>query len=307
MVAVGGYVVAGWSVFDAFFMFVITVFGIGYEEVKPINTPTLQMFTILIIVAGTSSVVYIVSGLIQVMTQGEIQRALGARRMTRGIETQKEHAIICGYGRLGQILARDLKAENYPLVIIDEDMDRMREADEEGFLVRHGDAEEEEVLISAGIKRAKFLATVLPNDADNVFITLTARNLNSGLTIISRGELPSTERKLRQAGADHVILPPTIGGSRIAELILHSDGGLSRGHLRDHGLALVEVLVTSELDIAGETVAEVCAKSAFSVVAIRKQGGGTSQMPEGEERVEVGDTLVIISGETEKPVFGGSD
>lgn len=308
----GGYIATGWSALDALYMFVITVFGVGYGEVHEIDTPWLKAFTIFVIVSGTSSVIYIVSGLIQLMTQGEIQRALGARRMTRGIETQKEHAIICGYGRLGQILARDLKAGGFPLVIIDQDADRMREADEEGFLVLYGNAEEEDVLESAGIKRASHLATVLPNDADNVYITLTARNLNKDLTIISRGELPSTEKKLRQAGANHVILPPTIGGSRIAELILHpgeqKDRKGPRANLRAHGLVLVEVSVTEELGLAGKTVADLRAENGcdFSVVALRKHDGETVQTPQGDARVDEGDTLVVVSAESDQPTFGPS-
>jgi voltage-gated potassium channel len=307
VVAVSGYVIAGADALSATYMYVVTVFGIGYDEIVPTTSPGLRIFNIFVIISGTSSVIYIVTGLIQMMTHGEIQRALGARRMTRGIEVQEGHVIICGYGRLGQILARDLRSSNFPLVILDENEERIAMAESEGHLVLRGDADEEEALVRAGIKRAKFFATVLPHDADNVFITLTARNLNSGLTIISRGELPSTEQKLMQAGADHVILPPTIGGSRIAELILHPDeGGAGGGNLGEHGLGVEEVVVTSGMGIADKALGDFVGEegNGFSVVALRRGDGSILKMPGRDRVVGVGDTLVVVCAKGVRPAFG---
>ncbi|KAM3095708.1 NAD-binding protein [Phormidesmis sp. 146-35] len=170
--AVIGYVMAGWSVLDSVYMVVITTFGVGYGEVRPIDTPDKKILTILVIVAGTSSAVYMVGGFVQMITEGEINKALGARKMTRAIETLEQHVIICGFGRMGQILARKIADANLPFVVIDNNPERIAKAETLNYLVRLGSATDEAILYAAGIDRAKVLATVLPDDAVNVFITL---------------------------------------------------------------------------------------------------------------------------------------
>ena len=219
--ATAGYMLAGWSLMDAVYMVVITTFGVGYGEVHPITSTTLRIFTIGVIVAGTSSVVYMVGGFVQMITEGEINKALGARRMTRSIETLEHHVIICGFGRMGQILARKMLDANIPCVIINNNADRIAMAESSGYLIRIGNATDEAILHAAGIDRAKVLATVLPDDAANVFITLTARELNPKLMILARGELPSTEKKLRLAGANQVVLPAAISALRMSHMITH--------------------------------------------------------------------------------------
>lgn len=221
IVAVSGYVLAGWSLLDAVYMSVITMFGVGYGEVQPVTSPTLRVFTILVIVAGYTSVVYIVGGVVQMVTEGEINKALDSRRMTREIATLQQHVIICGFGRIGETLARRLAKAKQQFIIIDSSSDHTAKAEAEGYLVFNGNATDEGVLHSVGISRAKVLATVLPDDAVNVFITLTARELNPAMLILARGESPSTEKKLRLAGADHVVLPASIGAERMAHMITH--------------------------------------------------------------------------------------
>jgi len=155
------------------------------------------------------------------VTEGEVNRALGIRRVTHSIKSLNQHVIICGFGRIGQMLARKMTEAKRPFVIIDSNTERMAQAEAMAYLVLSGNATDEEMLQAAGIERAKFLATVLPEDADNVFITLTARELNPNLVILAQGELPLTEKKLRLAGADHVVLPATISALRMAHMITH--------------------------------------------------------------------------------------
>lgn len=291
ILAVLGYVSVGWSILDSIYMVVITVFGVGFGEVNPLDTPYKKIFTILVICAGTSSVVYMVGGFIQMITEGEINKALGARRMTRTIETLSQHVIICGFGRMGQILARKLLDAEIPFVVIDNNPERIARAEAHNYLVRVGNATDETILHTAGIDRAKVLATVLPDDAANVFITLTARELNPKLMILSRGELPSTEKKLRLAGADQVVLPATISALRMSHMITHpatldflnqDDGRSSLNEL----LAQVDVQV-DELAIAhgspmvGATIEdiEVRGKGTFIIVALRKADGTTLTHP----------------------------
>ncbi|MGB8700799.1 MAG: potassium channel family protein, partial [Thermosynechococcaceae cyanobacterium] len=221
LAAIIGYMHAGWSWQDAVYMVVITVFGVGYGEVRPIATPTLRWLTIGVIIAGTTSAVYIVGAFIQMITEGEINKVIGVRRMTREIEALRKHVIICGFGRIGQILARQLHQAQLSFVIIDHDKERVDLAESLGYLIKFGNATDEIILMEVGIHRANVLATVLPDDATNVFITLTARELNSSLQILARGELPSTEKKLKLAGADQVVLPASISAQRISYMITH--------------------------------------------------------------------------------------
>ncbi|MBM4201886.1 MAG: potassium channel family protein, partial [Gammaproteobacteria bacterium] len=213
-----GYQSFGCQPLDALYMVVITVFGIGYGEFCPI-TDTGRWFTMFVIVTGTGSVLFTFGGFIQLMTEGELHRALDQRRKTRDIAGLHDHIVICGYNHIGQVLARQLLAAERPFVIVEESSQALTLAEEAGYRVCQGLATDEQTLLLARVDHARVLATVLPDDADNLFITLTARGLNSELVILARGDVPSTEKKLRQAGADHVILPATISGMQMANLI----------------------------------------------------------------------------------------
>lgn len=315
IIAVVGYVIAGWSLLDAIYMSVITIFGVGYGEVRPINSPALRVFTILVIVAGYTSVVYIVGGFVQMVTEGEINKALNTRRITREIETLEQHVIICGFGRIGQILAWRLTKAKQPLLVIDSSSDRVAKAEAKGYLTKLGNATDEAVLYSSGIKRAKALATVLPDDAVNVFITLTARELNPALMILARGELPSTEKKLRLAGADRVVMPASIGADRIAQMITHpaamdflnEDDGR---HTINELLAQIdfqmdELAILQDSPLAGKTVSEmeVRGKGAFLIVALRKTDGTTIVHPQHEILLEAGDTVIVMGHRGDIPQF----
>ena len=154
LVAVVGYVVAGWELSDSIYMVVITIFGVGYGEVQPIESLGLRAFTILVIVSGYGAVIYTVGGVMQMLIDGELNNALGARRMLNEIKGLSEHTIVCGFGRMGTILARDLTAAEKPFVVIDAEAARLTVAEELGYRVLHGDATEETVLERAGILRA---------------------------------------------------------------------------------------------------------------------------------------------------------
>jgi Trk K+ transport system NAD-binding subunit len=244
--------------------------------------------------------------LVQVFTLSQIQTLLGSNRVKTDINKLKGHVIVCGFGRIGVMLARDLKAGGAAFVILERDEARLTEARDQGYLVWQGDATDEAALQAVGIDRASVLATVLPDDAANVFITLSARSLNPALRIISRGEAPSTETKLLQAGASQVILPTHIGAERIAELILFPETArFIRGSermrdfekvLRDLGLEM-EVLAASEGTAAvGMTIEqlETQARGAFFVVQINRRNGDPVTRPPGDMPIEVGDGLVVV-------------
>ena len=212
------YLRAGWSFGDAIYMVTLTVYTVGYGEVRPIDTPYLHAITMATMVFGCTGMIVLTGALVQLFTVLQLRELLGGNRMQSRIENLAGHVIICGYGRIGVMLARELAQAGTPLVILDKRPDKLAEAEAAGHLCFNGDATEEAALLTAGIARARVIATVLPDDAANVFITLSARNLNETIEIIARGEAPTTERKLRHAGANQVVLPTHIGAERIARL-----------------------------------------------------------------------------------------
>ncbi|MGP1385204.1 MAG: potassium channel family protein [Thainema sp.] len=315
IVAMTGYMLAGWTPLDALYMVIITIFGVGYGEVKPLESPALKIFTILVIIAGTSSAVYIVGGFVQLVTEGEINRALTRKRMTREIDNLNQHAVICGFGRIGQMLARRLQESQQPFVVIDNDPDRMTEAEEMGYLTCRGNATDEAILKTAGIERAKTLATVLSDDALNVFITLTGRELNPGLVILARGELPSTEKKLRLAGANHVVLPASIGALRMAQLITQpttmdflaqSDRRSDLNELlADIDIQMDEFAIPYDSPLIGGTIGdiEMRGKGTFIIVALRQNSGAVMIHPDREVHLAAGDTVLIMGHCGDLPKF----
>ena len=309
-----GYVAAGWSVDDAFYMVVITVFSVGYGEVEPITTWPVRVLTILLIVAGYGAVIYTVGGFIQLVVDGELNRALGARRMSKDIDRLSGHTIICGYGRMGTTLARELRDAGHPFVAIDTMGGVSAFVDgEDDYLVIHGDATEEDVLERAGIRRAGMLAAVLSDDAVNVFVTLTARAMNPDLTIIARGEDRRTESKLRSCGADTVVMTTTIGAAKISQLILRptadelldrlTDGSDAAVDLDHIGLRFDELLIENGSSLADSTLGEIEVRGAhaYLVVGIRGADGTTVMHPPTDTVVHAGDVVVVLGYEDDIP------
>jgi Trk K+ transport system NAD-binding subunit len=304
MLAIVAYVACGWSLGDALYMVVTTVFTVGYGEVRPVASPALRAITMGLILFGCTGMLFLTGALVQLITASQFQQFLGVRRMQKDIDALSGHVIVCGYGRIGLMLARDLRAGGTRFVVIERSEERAAEARAQGLLAMAGDATDEDCLRAAGILRAHALATVLPDDAANVFITLSARSLNRTLTIIARGEAPSTENKLLQAGAHRVVLPTHIGAERIAELLLFpqlaelvNDGerGLGRD-LRRIGLELEVVAAGAGSRCVGTTVAalEVAAGGAFLVVGLQRRDGSSILAPAGDMVIEAGDGVAIV-------------
>lgn len=307
-----GYAAAGWSLTDAFYMVVITVFSVGYGEVHPIDTAALHALTVSLIVLGCTGMIFMTGALVQLLTASEIQRFLGFKRMKNEIEHLEGHVIVCGFGRIGNMLARELQVARTRFVIVDRSEARAAEARALHYLCVQGEATDENVLREAGVTRARVLATVLPDDAANVFITLSARSLAKSLHIIARGEVPSTEGKLLHAGANEVVLPTHIGAERMAELILYPktaalvrDQEGMRGFERSlHTLGLeLQMLPTAvESRFVDQTIEEIerAAGGAFLIVAVNRKDGSTITRPPASTRIEAGDGVVLIgrSGQT---------
>lgn len=315
ILAVVGYVFFGWTILEAIYMVVITIFGVGYGEVKPLETAPEKIFTILVILAGTSSALYIVGGFVQMVAEGEINRAFDAQRKRNNIANLNNHVIICGFDRIAQVMARQLAQANRSFVIIESYEEKIAIAESQGFLVQAGDPTSENILQSVGIQNAEVLATVLPDDATNVFITLTARELNPNLLILARGEAPSTEKKLRLAGANHVILPSTVSGIQMANLITRptSTDFLSQKDqqnslndlLAQIDVQIDELTISNHSPLGGKTVREleIRGKGAFIVVALRRSNGELLTHPHSSLILTIGDTLIVLGHQEELPKF----
>jgi voltage-gated potassium channel len=302
-VAVGGYVHAGWNVADSVYMTVTTIFTVGYGEVKPIDTPELRGITIALIMLGCTGMIFLTGSLVQLISASQFAGLLDQRRMNARISDLRGHVIICGFGRIGAMLSRELSAARMPFVVVEKSDANFAAAHDAGFLCLQADAVEEESLRRAGIEKARALATVLPDDAANVFITLSARSLNRGLTIIARGEMPATERKLLYAGADRVVMPAHIGAERIAQVILFgsTDGTLPprqvEAELARFGLGIDMLVAEQGSAWAGLTVQEVerLAENAFLVIAVQRAGTGGRDRAQATTRIEAGDGIVVLS------------
>ena len=300
------YVGVGWSLGDALYMVIITVYTVGFNEVHPIDTVVLRTITLSTVVLGCTGVIFLTGALVQFITLNQINQILGLKRMSSQIDKLSGHVVICGFGRIGLMLAQELEAGGANFVVLEQEDAKVDQARSLGYLCIQADATDEAALRQAGIVRAGTLATVLPNDAANVFITLSGRSLNPKLEIIARGEASSTESKLLQAGANKVVQPTHIGAERIAELILYQDTAkLIRGTetmrnfekvLLNLGLDMDVVAVAPDSRAAFQTIAamEKLASGAFFIVQINRRDGEVLVQPEQDTRIEPGDGLVLI-------------
>jgi voltage-gated potassium channel len=311
--AVLGYVVSGWSWLDSLYMVVITISGVGYGEVRPVETPELRWMTITLIVLGYMAAIYTVGGFAQLVIDGELSRVLGVRKMQKEIERLKQHVVICGFGRMGSKLAEALAMRGKPLIVIDQDQACVDAARSFGCLAIHGNATEEQVLRDAGVERASTLTTVLSNDVSNLFITITAHELNPKLEILARAEQTSTIKKLRQVGASKVILPANIGADRLAQMILRPSAesllrqaelpeGLNED-LASLGLRLDELEIQPRSPLVGGSLADLDArgKMPFLIVALRNADGDVHLNPASDHPLTQGDSVVILASEAHIP------
>ena len=304
---------AGWELADSIYMVVITIFGVGYGEVQPIESTSLRALTIAVIISSYAAVIYTVGGFMQMLIDGELNRALGARRMQKEIEQLRGHTIVCGMGRLGTILINELLAAGKPFVAIDTDDDRLSAAEARGCLVVHGDATDEQTLEQAGIRHASMVATVLSEDTTNVFVTITAREMNPDVMIIARGENPRTEKKLLGCGANKVVLPAAIGAQKVAQLIIRPTAENMLHQITQHsnmiddldhvGLQFDELEVLPESPLINRALSEIEIRGnhGFLIVGIRHANGHNELNPASTTVLAAGDTVIVLGHKDDLP------
>ncbi len=294
-----GYLLLGWPIGDALYMVVITLSTVGYGEVRPINSFGLRLHTMLTILFGYVSVGYTLTGVLGFIAEEELQRYVGHQRVKRQIESLSGHIIVTGLGRIGSLVCNELEAAGEPFVLVEQNPEKIALIESRGWLYINGDATEEKVLQEAGLLRARALVTAIPSDAVNVFIALTAREMAPKVQIIARAEEPSTQKKLRQAGADHVVLPTAIGAQRIAS-ILTNPTAVKFTELVTHraslAIEMADVDVQDPGAFVGRTLREmdIGRRTGVMVIAVKRADGRVEFPPSGNEPFGAGDVIVVL-------------
>jgi voltage-gated potassium channel len=298
-IGIFGYMtISGMSFTDAFYMTAITLSTVGYREVVPL-TPAAQLFTVGLIFSGLGVVLYGASLVAGDVIEGRLQRVFGRRRVQRQIGQLADHYVVCGFGRMGRIVCKELTAKPVPFVIVEKDPAAIRHIEEEGHLFVDGDATEDAVLSQAGIARARGLVSALSRDEDNVYVVLSARQLNPELLIVARAEDERSETKLLRAGATRVVSPYVIGGSRMAGALLRPavlDVIDLATHHRNIELKIEELAVGPTAFAAGIPLRDSGLREpgGLIVIAIKKTTGEMVFNPGAEARIDAGDRLVVM-------------
>ena len=290
-----GYLAFGFGLIDALYQTVITVTTVGFSEVHRFDTAE-KVFTIVLILFGVGTAAYTLSVLFEYLVEGYLSGAFRRHRMQQQIRSMHDHVIVCGWGRVGTAIARSLRSHDAPVVIVDTSPDRL--AMVEGAFVQ-GDATNEEVLEEAGIERARVLITALPEDADNLYVTLTGRSMRPDLFIVSRAASRPAVSKLVQAGANRVVDPQDLGGARMAALAVQPhvaeflDVVMHDGSM-DFRLEQVEIRAGSPL--AGQSLrsARIHDQTGTLVLAMREPGSAFRTNPSPGAEIVAGEVLIVI-------------
>lgn len=301
VVAVGtsGYaLIEGWSLFDSLYMTIITVGTVGFGETHPLSVPG-RAFTMVLILAGVGALGYSLAQFIDFLLEGHLTGFLEGRRMHKRIEHLSGHTIVAGFGRVGSVACDSLHDEGADFVIVDADERACDEAREAGWLAINGDATEEDVLLAAGVERAGSVITALSGDAENLFVTVTARGLNPDAFIVARSSHASTEPKLLKAGANRTITPNVIGGRRMAAMVLRPTVSeyldiVTQGDGVEYRLQEVELSAHSVF--SGKTLAEARIReiTGAQVVAVVGRDGAVDGNPGPDTVVSAGEKLVVL-------------
>jgi voltage-gated potassium channel len=303
-----GYVfIEGWSLLDAMYMAVTTVTTVGFREVNELSDRG-RVFTMFYVLTGVGTSFYILTALVAVIIEGDLGEIFGVRRYRVAIRELKEHYIICGYGRVGREVAQELTARNVPFVVVDLNPEIQEQAKRDNVLMINSDASDPAVLTEAGIDRCRGLIAASDSDANNTYITLTAKSLRPEVFVVARVGTPEVGPKLRQAGADRLVSPYAIGGRRMAlaamQPIITDFIDLFSDATQGSRL-LAEVVVDAASGLDGETLGDVLARSKEVVaLAVMDAAGQMTVGPASTTRLQRGDRLTLVGDEAELRSIG---
>lgn len=302
MGSIGYMVIEGWPLMDAFYMTVITLTTIGFGEVHPMGD-TGHAFTIVLIFIGGGYFIYVMGAFVQFMVEGRIRIILGRRKLDKAINNLKDHYIICGYGRIGRVLCHQLQSNKLlDLVVVEQDKELIPVLDEDNMVYIVGDASSESCLIRAGIDRAKCLVAALATDTDNVFLVLTARQLNPDIFIMARSSYKESAKKLKAAGANMVESPYDMGASSMAHKILRPtvtsflDVALGRKH---KDIQMEELPVNDSSSMVNIMLKDTGIRQKYNliIIAIKKDDDTMLFNPSFETVFKAGDTVIAVGKE----------
>lgn len=303
----GYHLIEGWDFFDSLYMTVISLTTVGFSETHPLSNSG-KLFTMLLIITGVGSFAYIVRNISLQFLQPFFGSTIRERKMEKMLSKIKDHYIVCGYGRIGRDVTHSLVSSGLPTVVIDRSSSEELDIHENDLLFVYGDASHEDTLIKAGIKHAKGLVAAVTSEAENVFITMTARELNPGLFIISRFEETPTKKKLLRAGANKVVNPYQIGSEKISHIILKPTISkiLDFAHQRGQfALNIDELEVKNNNPLVGQTIRECRIRDEHNIIiiAIEKSDGQIITNPGPDYRFELDDRVVMIANVPELKVL----
>lgn len=294
-----GYIlIEGWPLLDALYMTVITLTTVGYREVHQLSTAGI-VFTMVFVLVGVFTIFYAGIEVIRSAVEGGVHQIFGRQRMERSLSGLKDHFIVCGLGRMGRLVCAEFSSLGLAFVVIERRGELLRGFDYRHGIPLEGDATSDEVLRQAGVERARCLVTVAASDADNLYITMSARLLNDKLFIVARAEGEGSDKKLLRAGANRVVSPYVIGGQRVAQAVLRPavvdfiELATRSQHLE---LQIEEVGVRTASPLAGQDLrsSHIRRELGIIIVAIKKPDGRMVFNPAPTEVIDAGDTLIVL-------------
>ena len=294
----GYMVIEGWSAWDAFYMAVITITTVGYREVHDLSFAG-QVWTVILLFGGVGSALYVFTLLASVVVEGGLPKRLRQRRQARMLTSIKDHFIVCGYGRIGSIVASQLRQQKVPFVVIERDPARLQAAMMDGLLAVQADASHEDVLKRVGIDTARGLIAAVGTDAENVYTVLSARVLRPDLFIIGRAEGEDATRKLLRAGANRVVSPYQIGAVQMAQTAIRPavvDFMTLATSSDNLELAMEEITVEPTSSLVQKSLLDANLRQRFGVivVAIQREDRRMEFNPEPDTAIREGDKLVVL-------------
>lgn len=291
------HLIEGWSILDSLYVATQTVTTVGYGDVTP-ATVNGRVFATIFMLIGVGVVLYALTSTVQSIVQSELVATFGRRRRLRRMSKLRNHFIICGAGRVGSRLVRSLQSSEESMIVIESDSQKVEELSDLGVMTLVRDATLEQSLREAGVEHARGLAACLPDDADNVYVVLTARDLNPRLHIVARAAEEQAEAKLIRAGANRVVAPTIIGGHRMAMALTKPAVGdfIDSITANTLGLAFEQLEIEPSSVLAGRRLRETEIRSELDIVivSIRRATGQTLFNPSGEAIIESGDMLIAI-------------
>jgi voltage-gated potassium channel len=299
-----GYtIIEKWPPLDALYMTLITLTTVGFGEVHPLS-PTGKVFTMILVIFGVGGAAYTVSIIGQMIVEGEIRKLLGRRKMEKSLKDLKDHYIVCGYGRVGRKICKEFCLRKVPFVVVEKDLQIVEQIEKDGFLFVQGDSTEDSTLTNAGIEKAKGLVSAVANEADNVFIVLSARQLNPSIFITARADSDAAEKKILRAGANKVVSPYKIGGIRMALTTLRPnlvDFMKVVTFDKETGIVIEEIEIKPNSPLTQDTLKDSPIRREFGimVVGIKKVGKEVFLNPSPDTKIEAGDILIVIGKKEE--------